>query len=240
MGVLSVLFGKACSKGAQLMTPLRYTRQELADALQAYVWQTPHGQIGISAEYPRFLTAKDGEKIPLEDEEGGWIPIRSWWYEIEVADDWRESLTSPRTDTRIEPPKAPYEVTLQVGAETFELLCSRVYDEALRWESQGFVRKGMWGGAGTHGHVEVEQREVTPEQYRRELQDWHTSYKEARRDKAEPEVCEWKRITEFTYQRACDRALIDPTMSFDLGFDNETKSCRWCGYPVRVVEGDND
>ncbi len=72
----------------------------------------------------------------------------------------------------MKPPKAAYEVTIQIGAEDFERLVLRLRDELLRWETDGDVREAIWGGAGTHGQIDVERRDVTPEQYRDELSEW--------------------------------------------------------------------
>lgn len=52
----------------------------------------------------------------------------------------------------------------------------------------------------------------------------------------EPEVCEWRRMDEFTYRRSCDQRIVDPTPNVDP----ETKSCRRCEHPIRIVEDSND
>lgn len=70
------------------------------------------------------------------------------------------------------PPRSPIEVTITIGAETPRDLYWRLRNELGEWSETEPPRWHIWGGAGTHGEVKVELRNITPEQYRAELQKW--------------------------------------------------------------------
>ena len=76
------------------------------------------------------------------------------------------------------PPKPTYELTISIGACDWDDLTRRLTEEANRIAQHGPACKAVWGGAGTHGHVEIVHRpDVTRESYDAELHAWWESGK---------------------------------------------------------------
>lgn len=80
----------------------------------------------------------------------------------------------------LKPPKSPFEVTVTICAETTRDLYWRLRNELIEWSEDRVPVWHIWGGAGTHGEVKVEVRDITPEQYRAELQEWFEASRKAR------------------------------------------------------------
>lgn len=76
----------------------------------------------------------------------------------------------------MKPPQAIIRVVIDIGGETWPDIMHRLQgliNDAER-EGGGEIQTRLWGGAGTHGHVEVTKRDdgCTPEQYEAELEAW--------------------------------------------------------------------
>lgn len=71
------------------------------------------------------------------------------------------------------PPMPTFTLTLKIGACDWEDLAPRLRAEAEHIAEHGPECRSVWGGAGTHGSVEIIHRpEVTRESYEKELHDW--------------------------------------------------------------------
>jgi len=71
------------------------------------------------------------------------------------------------------PPKPTFTVEISVGSCDWERLVDELQRAADHVRECGPACKRVWGGAGAHGHVRIEQRDVTREQYERELMEWN-------------------------------------------------------------------
>lgn len=74
--------------------------------------------------------------------------------------------------TPVEPPRHAFELEIKIGAETWErLLCElgRLDDHV---REHGSACNMASGGGGSSSSVHIELRDVTPEQYREELEAW--------------------------------------------------------------------
>jgi hypothetical protein len=72
-------------------------------------------------------------------------------------------------------PKSPVELTIHIGAESWERLVDRLDEFAAEIRTQSETNhspEGRWGGAGTNGSYSVMVIDKTPEQYREELHNW--------------------------------------------------------------------
>lgn len=75
--------------------------------------------------------------------------------------------------TREPPPLPTYTLTLSIGACHWDTLARRLREEADHIAEHGPECRACWGGAGTHGHVQIEHRpEVTEDAYNAALQAW--------------------------------------------------------------------
>jgi len=79
------------------------------------------------------------------------------------------------------PPKPAFTVTLSVGGCDWDTLVRRLVEEAEHIRMHGPECRSVWGGAGTHGHVQIDRRDVTSESYEAELQTWFLTQKDAAR-----------------------------------------------------------
>lgn len=70
------------------------------------------------------------------------------------------------------PPKHPFELSLQIGGETWELVVHELYEMARHVEEHGPNCTSFGGGGGTAHTVTIEKRDISPADYRKELQDW--------------------------------------------------------------------
>jgi hypothetical protein len=103
----------------------------------------------------------------------------SWkWGWDELSDHAQEAVASLRCTiaetlepTSPPPPLSPIELRISIGAETKNDVIHLLENRIREWWSEEIV-ESHWGGAGTHGHIEIEYRDVTPEQYRAELAEW--------------------------------------------------------------------
>ena len=83
----------------------------------------------------------------------------------------------------LKPPKPIIHVVIDIGGETWPDILNRLQHELLEAERTGGgqLRRTFWGGAGTHGHVEIETRDgCTPDQYNAELEVWFQQQKAAK------------------------------------------------------------
>ena len=82
------------------------------------------------------------------------------------------------------PPLPTFELVLSIGACDWTDLVHRLREEAEHIAKHGPACRAVWGGAGTHGHVEITHRpEVTRESYEKELHEW---WVKSRADGAKP------------------------------------------------------
>lgn len=70
------------------------------------------------------------------------------------------------------PPMPAFTVTLSVGACEWDRLMDRMEEEVRHIREHGPDCKACWGGAGTHGHVTIQRRDITQEDYDAELAVW--------------------------------------------------------------------
>lgn len=85
-----------------------------------------------------------------------------------VPSDYEAPVVPVVTDNK--PPQPAFTVEISVGGCEWERV-AHVLAEAVERMS-GPEYRIVWGGAGTHGHVHITTRDVTPEQYNRELSEW--------------------------------------------------------------------
>lgn len=78
----------------------------------------------------------------------------------------------PPVVTENKPPQPAFTVEISVGACDWERLAVELVRAAEHVQEHGQHCNRVWGGAGTHGHVHITTRDVTPEQYNRELSEW--------------------------------------------------------------------
>ena len=70
------------------------------------------------------------------------------------------------------PPKPTFTVEITVGGCDWGTVMSRFVEAANHVQAHGPQCTSVWGGAGTHGHVHIERRDVTAETYEAELSAW--------------------------------------------------------------------
>ncbi len=81
---------------------------------------------------------------------------------------------------KTKPPKPAYTVEISVGGCEWERVAAELLRAAEHVVEHGPDCRSVWGGAGTHGHVHITRRDVTPEQYNAELSAWFESTKSAK------------------------------------------------------------
>lgn len=69
-------------------------------------------------------------------------------------------------------PHAPYEVRVSISAETWPAAMRALGDIAMHAEEHGPECSRMGGGGGASESVTVTRRNVAPEQYRAEVDEW--------------------------------------------------------------------
>ena len=70
------------------------------------------------------------------------------------------------------PPKPTFTVEISVGSCDWERLVDELQRAARYVQRHGTACKRVWAVRGAHGHVRIEQRDVTREQYEREMMVW--------------------------------------------------------------------
>lgn len=83
----------------------------------------------------------------------------------------RAALASTEPEVDNKPPVSCVEIRMSIGAESDEIAIRQMQDYLYEWMDGG-PRASCWGGAGSHGSIDVSRRDVTPEQYREELAAW--------------------------------------------------------------------
>lgn len=78
------------------------------------------------------------------------------------------------------PPMPTFTLTLTIGACEWDCLVQRLEEETRHIAEHGPECRAVWGGAGTHGQVEIDRRpEVTREAYEKALHEWWLAEKAA-------------------------------------------------------------
>lgn len=93
-----------------------------------------------------------------------------------------EALSALVTASDTEAPQHAFELRLSVGGETWELTLKemqRLVDEVY---ARGPLAGLQSGGGGTAANLLVATRDVSPEQYRAELDEWFQGRQRARRE----------------------------------------------------------
>jgi len=72
----------------------------------------------------------------------------------------------------MKPPRHAFEVEIHVGGETWGDTLREIQRFCEHIERHGPECNLASGGAGSAGHITVWKRDVTPAQYRRELEEW--------------------------------------------------------------------
>ena len=76
-------------------------------------------------------------------------------------------------------PRHAFEIRISIGAETWPLAVYEMRRLADHIEEHGPECNMASGGAGSCSSVHVEKRDVSPEKYRAELEEWMNSRKKA-------------------------------------------------------------
>lgn len=74
-------------------------------------------------------------------------------------------------------PKPTFTVEISVGGCEWERVAEELIRAAEHVRECGTACNRVWGGAGTHGHVHIVQRDVTEAQYSEELDSWWQAQK---------------------------------------------------------------
>ena len=72
----------------------------------------------------------------------------------------------------VAPPKHAYELTVQIGADDWPTVIREIERLAAHIEDHGPECSMSSGGYGVASSVNIVTRDVTPEQYRKELAEW--------------------------------------------------------------------
>ena len=81
------------------------------------------------------------------------------------------------------PPKPAFTLEISILACDWDRIVQELERSVRHVVERGPECVRFWGGAGTHGHVHVERRDVTQEQYNAELQEWFTATREVSDDR---------------------------------------------------------
>jgi hypothetical protein len=79
---------------------------------------------------------------------------------------------TPETNPDNLPPKHAYEVLIKIGGETWEYVTQTLHDLAFHVEEHGPECGLTSGGAGGSHYVHIERRDISPQDYRIELEAW--------------------------------------------------------------------
>ena len=71
------------------------------------------------------------------------------------------------------PPKHPFEVNIRIGGDTWEYILRTVRELSYHLEEHGPDCRLCSGGAGGCHSVDIQRRDISPEDYRKELQESH-------------------------------------------------------------------
>jgi hypothetical protein len=83
-------------------------------------------------------------------------------------------------EEREKPPVSPITVTITLNAEDWDYVQRRLNELAQEAETRTPVCFGMWGGgAGGSYSVTTSTRDISPVDYRRELDDWFQRIRKA-------------------------------------------------------------
>lgn len=80
--------------------------------------------------------------------------------------------TQTETSSKGAPPVQPFELTIAIGAESWDLAIGRLRELANHIAEHGPDCSMVSGSAGSHASVTIVRREVSPGRFRKELFEW--------------------------------------------------------------------